>query len=271
MRLQLTDGYYLHFNQFSRMLKYALENLIKPRILSAEYEDVLGQSPRKMESLRKMMVELGLLKTNKLTLTEFGEIVAKKDLFFENVNTLWVCHYNISSSHENYIWYRFTNVILPMVNNYTFEDFYNYYNDVTDYNKGKSAFKSMHKEVKAVLNAYTEQQFKSLRLIYKDYEGKFQRDNQIEVNPLVYLYCLLSYKENKSINATALTINEILNNDGTPSRIFHLEMPQVNDIINRLNSKQIIGLEKFGDLNQVRFPNNLTKESVLKEVYGVNE
>jgi Mn-dependent DtxR family transcriptional regulator len=269
--MQLTDGYYLHFNQFSRMLQYALENLIKPRILSAEYEDALGQSPRNMESLRKIMVELGLLKSNKLTLTEFGEAVAKKDLFFENHNTLWICHYNISSSIENYVWYRFTNKILTNINNYSFEDFYKYYEDVTEYNQGKSAFKSMHKEVKAVLNAYTEQQFKYLRLIYKDYENKFQRDNQIETDPLVYLYCLLSYKENKNINATALTLNEIINDDETPSKVFHLEEPIINDILNRLHSKQLIGLEKFGDLNQARFPNHLTKELVLKEIYGVTQ
>lgn len=163
MRLQLTDGYYLYFNQFSRMLQYALENVIKSRILSAEYEDVLGQSPHNMESLRKMMVELGLLISNRLTLTEFGEIVANKDLFFENSNTLWICHYIVSSNPENYVWYRFTNQILPKVNNYTFNDFYKYYEDVTEYNKGKSAFKNTHKEVKSVLNAYTEQQFKNLR------------------------------------------------------------------------------------------------------------
>lgn len=79
------------------------------------------------------------------------------------------------------------------------------------------------------------------------------------------------YKENKNINATALTVNEILNNDDTPTKVFHLEEPKVNDILNTLHSRQLIGLEKFGDLNQVRFPNHLTKEYVLNEIYGVKE
>ena len=268
MRLQLTDGYYLYFDQFSRMLQYALENLIKPRILSVEYETALGQSSRNMESLRKMMVELGLLYSNRLTLTEFGEKAANKDLFFENINTLWICHYNISSSAENYVWYRFTNDILPKVINFSTEDFYNYYKDVSEYNKGKSAIKSMHKEVKSILNAYTEQQFKNLRLIYKDYEDKYQKDRHVEINPLVYLYCLLSYMENKNINATALTMDEIINNDDTPSRVFYLDEITVNEMLHRLHSKQIISLEKFGDLDQVRFPSTLSKEFLLNEIYG---
>lgn len=268
IRLQLTDGYYLYFDQFSRMLRYALENLIKSRILSSEYETALGQSPRNMESLRKMMVELGLLYSNRLTLTEFGEKVANKDLFFENNNTLWICHYNISSSSENYVWYRFTNDILPKVANFTTEDFYNYYKDVSEYNKGKSAQKRIHKEVKSILNAYTEQQFKNLRLIYKDYESKYQLDRHIEINPLIYLYCLMVYLENKKINATALTMDEIINKDDTPSRVFHLDEKTVNEILHRLHSKQIISLEKFGDLDQVRFPNTLTKEFLLNEIYG---
>ena len=127
----------------------------------------------------------------------------------------------------------------------------------------------MHKEVVSLINAYSVQQFKYLRLLYKDHEDKYQRDHQAEVDPLVFLYCLLLFLENKKINATALTLNEIINDENMPSKVFHLEEPIINDILNRLHSKQLIGLEKFGDLNQARFPNHLTKELVLKEIYGV--
>jgi len=269
VRLQLTDGYYLHFNQLSRMLQYAFENIEKPKINSIEYVDFLGQSPKNVEALRVILVQLGLLNSRVLTLSDFGKYVAKYDLFFENLSTLWICHYNISSDYDNYVWYRFTNKILSVVNNYTKEDFYKYYDDVAEINKGKSAIKNMHKEVVSLINAYSVQQFKYLRLLYKDHEDKYQRDHQAEVDPLVFLYCLLLFLENKKINATALTLNEIINDENMPSKVFHLEEPIINDILNRLHSKQLIGLEKFGDLNQARFPNHLTKELVLKEIYGV--
>lgn len=268
MRLQLTDGYYLHFAQLSRMLQYAFENKDKNKIKSTEYVDFLGQSPKNVEALRKILVELGLLVSNKLTLTEFGQFVASYDLFFENNSTLSICHYVISSNTDNYVWYRFTNKIIPLVNNYTTEEFYNHYSDVNEINTGASANKSMHKEVKSILNAYTEQQFKNLRIIYKDYEGRYQKDSPVDIDSLTFLYCLLVYKESKEISATALTIDEIINEEDTPSRVFHLEDYQVVDILEKLNSKQLISIERFGDLNQVRFPNDLTKEKVLREIYG---
>ncbi len=271
MRLQLTDGYYLHFNQLSRVLQYAFENIEKSKINSVEYVDFLGQSPKKVEALRVILVELGLLNSRVLTLSEFGKYVAKHDLFFENTSSLWICHYNISCNSENYVWYRFTNKILPEVDNYIKDDFYKYYDDVVEVNKGKSAIKSMHKEVVSLINAYSKQQFKNLRLLYQDYEGKYQKEDQVEIDPLVFLYCLLMFLESKKINATALTIKEIIYEADTPSRIFHLDELKVNDILNRLHSKQLIGLEKFGDLNQVRFPNHVTKDLVLKEIYGVIE
>ena len=270
MRLQLTDGYYLHFKQISRMLQYALENNEKAKISGKEYFDFLGQGSKNVIAMQVILVELGLFNSRVLTLSEFGKYVAKHDLFFENTCTLWICHYNISSNPENYVWYRF-NKILPEVNNFEKNDFYKYYDDVIDINKGKSAVKSMHKEVVSIMNAYSKQQFKNLRLLYQDYEGKYQKDNPVELDPLVFLYCLLTFRENKEINATALTIKEILNEEDTPSRIFHLDDLLVNNILNQLHSMQLIGLEKFADLNQVRFPNDLTKEFLLKKIYGAIE
>ena len=43
MRLQLTDGYYFHFAQLSRMLQFAYENKDKTKISGNEYSDLLRQ------------------------------------------------------------------------------------------------------------------------------------------------------------------------------------------------------------------------------------
>ena len=253
------------------MVQYAYENIDKDKIPSVGYQEYLGAGKKSIEAFRVILVELGIFNSRILTLSEFGRYVARYDLFFENISTLWICHYNISSKPENYVWYRFNNTILPRLDNYTYEDFYKYYDDVTELIRGERAVKNMHKEVKSVLNAYSIQQFRHLRLIYKDHENKYQMDIPGEVDPLVFLFCLLRYKENKNINATSLTIDEIINNVDTPSRVLHLNDSKVNDLINKLHRKQLISLEKFGELNQIRFPNDLTKDMVLKEIYGVVE
>lgn len=269
MRLQLTDGYYLHFGIFSAILKYSNENLIKKKISVGELVDLLGHSHMTTMASTKLMIELGLLIPRSLRITEFGAHVAKYDPFFENNATLWICHYIISSNPDNYVWHRFTNEIIPNISDYTTEDFYKYYKDVSENNSGKSANKSMHKEIKSVLNAYTEKQFRALRILYRDYEKKYQQDTPKDINPLVFLYTLFLYIENKGINASALTLEEVIENEDTPSKIFHLDSYQVNDILNRLHSMQLITLENFGDLNQVRFNSRLDKEALLNKIYQV--
>ncbi len=268
MRLYLTAGYYLHSNHLSGMIKYALDNIDKPLIASSEFVDALGIGPRNVEGLRVVLVEMGILNSRKFTLTTFGKYVALHDPYFDNLSTLWISHFNISANPDNFVWHRFSKEIFSQVDNFTHEDIYSFYPDVADFNKGRSAHKTMHKEVKALLDAYSTKVFKNLKLLIKDNKSRFYKGNPSSVDPVAFLYCLLRYIENKKIIATALPVPEILSDKDSPAQLLFLDEIAVSAILNSLHSHGFVSLEKFADLNQVRFPNTLSYDSILVKIYG---
>jgi len=268
MRLEFIPGYFIDFYQLSRVLDVCLKHNIMNKIPSTLFQDTLGISPKQFSVLARALYGFGLINERIFTLTEFGFALSKNDMYFENINSLWICNYNISSDKENYVWYRFNKKILPNLDGSKQKEMTEYFSDVNELFKGKSANKKVSKELSSILDMYSQREFKRLQLLIKDNEDRYYYDGSLQISDLAFLYCLLSYKQKKNISATALTIGEIINDEDTPSKVFHLEDYQVVDILEKLNSKQLISIERFGDLNQVRFPSSLNKEKVLKEIYG---
>lgn len=268
MRLQLTDGYYLKFDQFSRILQYALTQINKTRISSNEYRDSLGMTEKLFAAYAKMMIEMGLLYGNKYILTEYGFCISKYDPYFAKKSTLWICHYIISSEENNYVWYRFINKILPSMRNYDLEKFYSFYDDVSNYNIGISAKKNTHKEVKSLINAYIEQDFRHLNLFYQDSDKRYSKYEHEIIDSLSFLYCLLHYRDKNNINSITFTFDEILNQDYSPGKVLHLENYELNEIINELHNKELLRIERFGDLNQIRLSEKIDKNVILQKIYN---
>lgn len=268
MRLEFIPGYFIDFYQLSRILDVCLKHNIMNRIPTTLFLDTLGISPKRFSILARALYGFGLINERIFTLTEFGYALSKNDIYFENINSLWICNYNISSDRENYVWYRFNEEILPNLDGIKQQDMTEYFSDVNSLFEGKSANKKVSKELSSILDMYTQKEFKRLKLLIKDDEDHYYYDGSLQISDLAFLYCLLTYKERKEISESALTIDEIINKEDTPSQVFHLEEYEVMDKLNTLNSKQLISIERFGDLNQVRFPASLIKEKVLNEIYG---
>lgn len=268
MRLEFIPGYFIDFYQLSRVLDVCLKHNIMNKIPSTLFQDTLGVSPKQFSILARALYGFGLINERVFTLTEFGYTLSKNDIYFENISSLWICNYNISSDNENYVWYRFNKKILPNLNGSKQKDMAEYFSDVNSLFEGKSANKKVSKELSSILDMYSQKEFKRLKLLIKDHEDRYYYDGSQQISEVAFLYCLLSFKEKKDTSATALTIDEIINDEDTPSKVFHLKDYQVVEILEKLSSKQLINIERFGDLNQVRFPTNLNKEKVLSEIYG---
>ncbi|MCB0370546.1 MAG: DUF4007 family protein [Ignavibacteriales bacterium] len=268
MRLEFIPGYHIEFYQLSRIVDLCLKNNIRNKIPSTLFIDDLGLQKNQFGFFARALSAFGVIKSHSFILTKFGYMVAINDSFFEDLKTLCICHYNISSNPDNYVWYRFINSILPKIENNVHSDFTEYYTDVSELVSGKSAKKKVSKEISSILDIYTNQNFKKLKLFFKDYENYYQKDDGVELDHIVFLYLLLVFKDNLEINATALTIEEIIHTERSPARVFHLDRYKVNDLLNKLHSQQLISLENFGDLDQVRFNQNIDKNILLKKIYN---
>lgn len=268
-KLQLTNGYHVHFDQISRILQYLLTTGSRKKIPRQEIIATSGLSERQVENLISVSVGFGLVKSRTSILTPIGKIIAEKDGYFERIETLWIIHYIISSNPEWVVWYRIVNQIIPMNDRIVISEVLSpYFSDLKSSFSERTLKEKLPGEIGAVLQSYVRPSLARLNLLRQEQTGVYHRDTPVDIPPLAFLYQLLHFKEMYAISASALPIAEIEKGLNSPGMVLNLPEFVFRDLLNRLHDSGLVRWEKFGDLDQVRFSENLTLTVVLDRIYG---
>ncbi len=269
MKLQLTNGYHVRFDQISRILQYLLTTGSRKKIPRQEIVATLGLSDRQVESLISVSVGFGLVKPRTSILTPLGKIIAEKDVYFERIETLWIVHYIISSNPEWVVWHRIVNQILPMNDRIVISEVaLPYFSDLKSSFSERTLKAKLPGEIGAVLQSYVQSSLSRLNLLRKEQTGIYHRDTPVDIPPLAFLYQLLHFREMHAISASALPIEEIEKGKDSPGAVLNLPEYMFRDLLNRLHDSGLVRWEQFGDLDQVRFSEELTLTEVLYRIYG---
>jgi len=271
VKLQLTNGYYLHFDQVSRILQYALDQTPRKSIPRPEFINALGMTLKQFENLSSICVGLNLTKPRSFTLTLLGEVIAEQDIFFDNISTLWLLHYVISSEPKWIVWNRLVNKVFPENDLISTEVAKPYFEDLKGSFSEQAVDKKLPKEILSVLDAYSEQKFSILNFIEKESTGKYVGRKIERIEPLPFLYCLIHFRDNVYPNSTALVIQDIISSENSPGKVLFLEDYEVNSLLSNLHDHSLIRIETVGDLEQIRFNGDLSKGSVLNKIYRIGE
>ncbi|MFC1533226.1 DUF4007 family protein [Thermodesulfobacteriota bacterium] len=269
-KLQVTNGYYLHFDQVSRILQYALDQINRKSIPRPEIINALGMTLKQFENLSSICVGLGLTKPRSFILTPFGKIVAEQDIYFDNIATLWLLHYVISSEPKWVVWNRLVNKAFPENELISTEVTKPYFEDLRGSFSEQAVTKKLPKEILSVFDAYSEQKFSLLHLLEKVSTGKYARKKFEQIEPLPFLYCLIYFRDSVYPNSTALVIKDIVSAENSPGKILFLEDYEANNLLSSLHDLSLIRIETVGDLEQIRFIGDLSKESVLNRIYRID-
>jgi hypothetical protein len=268
MKLQFTNGYHPHFDQISRILQFVFANNNRARIPHVEIINGLGMSERQIENLISVAVGFGLINSRVYTLTPLGRIIVEMDGFFQRIETLWAIHYIVSCNPEWVVWHRIVNQALPNHETITITDIAEYYfRDLTNYYSKKTIQKKIPKEIGVVLWTYANSELSRLCLLRQDGIGVYKRGSPDIIPPLALLVCILNFRERYTNEATALIIEEICKGENSPGMVLNLPESTIRALLDQLHETGLIRLEQFGDLDQVRFQDNLTKEKVLQRIY----
>lgn len=269
MKLQLTNGYHIHFDQISRILQYLLTVEGHKKIPRQGIVATLGLSDRQIENLISISVGFGLIKSRTSILMPLGKIIAEKDVYFERIETLWIVHYIMSSNPEWVVWHRIVNQILPMNDRIVISDVaLPYFSDLKSSFSERTLKEKLSGEIGAVLQSYVQSSLARLNLLRKEKTGVYHRDTPVDIPPLSFLYQLLHFKEMHAISASALPIEEIEKGKDSPGAVLNLPEYMFRDLLNRLHDSGLVRWEQFGDLDQVRFAEDLTLAGVLDRIYG---
>ena len=267
IKLQLTNGYYLRFDQFSRILQCTLGQMPRKVIPRSEIVDALGISLKQFENLSSICVALGLTKPRTFILTPLGTTISKQDIFFDNMTTIWLMHYVISSDPKWVVWNRLVNQVFTENEEISTEIARPYFEDLRGLFSEQAMNKKLPKEVLSVLDAYGEQKFSKLHLLEKVSTGKYTRTEPETIQALPFLYCLLHHREKAYPHSTALVIRDIISAENSPGKVLFLDDYKVNNLLTILHDLSLIRIEMVGELEQIRLSDETSKESVLKAIY----
>ena len=268
MKLQFTNGYRPKFDQISRILQFLLAQSERKKIPQQEIVKSLGVPINQVENLISMMIGFGLVVPRVNTITPIGIAIIQSDPYFEKVETLWIIHYTVSSDPEWVVWYRIINTVLPTLERFTVEMVSRqFFTDLASQFSEKTISEKLPKEVGAVLASYTRSELSRLGLLELEGSGHFVRGNIVEIPSLVFLFCLLSYRDRYSPGSSAINVDDICLAENSPGRVFNIPEYQVRALLSEAHANGSIRLEKFANLDQVRFPETLALSSILEQIY----
>lgn len=269
MKLQFTNGYRPRFDQITRILQYLLTQAGKKKIAQREIVAALGIPKNQVKNLISMMAGFGLVQPRVSTLTPLGKATIQNDPYFENINTLWIMHYAVSSNPEWVVWYRIINTVIPAASRYEVDMVsQQYFSDLAIHFSENTITNKLPLEVGAVFAAYTRSDFARLNILSLESTGNFVRSTPVEIPDLAFLYCVLNFKDRFSPGSSAINIRDVSHMDSSPGRVFNLEEYQVRALLTNLHNRGLLRLEQFANLDQIRFSSALSQADLLTQIYG---
>lgn len=269
-KFQVSNGYLLEFDQLAKVLNHLAENTSMKKISRAELMEHTGLSNRQLESLVSIGSAMGLIVPGKQVLSETGKTITKHDIFFEDKGTLEWCHYQGAGSFKNLIWFEIFNTVLPNDQSLT-QDGWNetlrqaLAGQYTDRTIGKH----LYEEVRLVVEAYLEGNFRKLELIQQTSNDKLHRRRYFNFAPLVL--CAIIYDYCESQDTKLLQINELSAVPGSPAILFGLDDDSFGQQLETLHNKGWLRYETTHNLNQIRLKPDLTSIELLRAYYEKRE
>ena len=210
----------------------------------------------------------------------FGEVVKKHDPYFEDIFTLWIIHYYITTDISfNTVWNLFFNRfnVADFTKNAMVDKLVDECNKI--YDKGNSLYNSIDSDCGVLLKMYTSSEetvidpeenltspFSELGLIARGSE----RSSYMKVRPLYSkldrLAVLYVMTTNLPKDKISVDIDTLLTQDNNVGKIFNLSHDEIDSVLNSLE------LEGILKVNRQLFPLTIVRtvniEDIIPNLYG---
>jgi len=269
-KFQVSNGYLLDFDQLARVLNLLKENPSGKKVKRKDLQNGTGLSDRQLESLVSIGTAMCLIQPRKQILSPGGELIAKHDIFIEAKGTLEWCHYTGSGTYRNLIWYEVFNSLL--LNGQTMDQerwLEHFQKEFAGQYTDRTISKHLREEVRFVVDAYLNRNFKKLRILQQASDGRLYERRYINVDPLVFSSTLYDYadkRETKLLQVMALT-----DRPGSPGRLFAMDDPTIRKVVEQLHEKGWVHYEGTHNLDQIRLREGFTALEFLKAYYEDRE
>ena len=240
-KLQLSNSYMLEFDQLARVLNFLLENKEVKKISRTDLQEETGLAVRQIASLVSMGSAMGLIQPASQILTPIGRLIAENDIFIEKKGTLEWCHYVGAGSFSNLVWFEVFNHLLTKDSPMTMKEWTDgLRRDLAGQYSEATLKKHLQKEVRFVVDAYLERNFRKLELLHQGPEDVLYLRRYVTFEPLVLSAMLYDFCEQKQ--ARLIQVDELAGSPGSPAVLFGLDLGTFRNLVEGLHEQRIAAL-----------------------------
>jgi len=250
-KFQVSNGYFLEFDQFARILNSLLEHKGAKKITRKFLQEETGLADRQVESLVSMGAAMGLIKPGNQVLTPVGLLIAKNDIFIEKLGSLEWLHYVGAGSYRNLFWFEIFNDLLTKESVMTQDDWQDYFRKkLRGQYSDKTIRKHLPKEIRFIVDAYMERNFNKLDLLQQSPDERLYRRRYIGFAPLVLTAMIYDFC---AANEAQLSqVGEMATKPGSPAMVFGLDVASFRQQIEGLHDRGWLRYETTHNLDQIR-------------------
>jgi len=265
-KLQIANGHYLDFDQTARLMHTVATAESGVRITMAYLEEETGLPLRQVRNHISIARAMGLFQEKSPVLSRFGEFVLQHDPFFENRGTLECVHYFGAGHAKNLVWFEMFDTLLANRHPMDYTAWLAFFRrKLAGRYSEKSLRDHLPKEVRFLIEAYTENRLNRLELLDYDEKKRLCRRRYLQPTPLVFCGLLYHFAGRQRNNL--IQVRDLLQQPGSPVRIFFLGEELLNRVVETLHDRGYLRYEGTHDLNQLRLREDLSLDDFLRAHY----
>ena len=250
-KFQVSNGYLIEFDQLARILHFLLEHRALKKITRDALKEDTGLAERQVESLVSMGSAMGLITPNSQVLTPMGLLIAEQDIFIEKRGSLEWCHYVGAGSFRNLIWFEIFNRLLAEASPMTQEEWNERMrSDLAGKYSKRTIGKGLYEEVRFVIDAYMERNFRKLELLHRSSDERLYRRRYTQFAPLVLSAMIYDFCATKETHLSQ--VGEMAVTPGSPAVVFGLDAASFRQQIEGLHDRGWLRYETTHNLDQIR-------------------
>ncbi|MBV1758948.1 MAG: DUF4007 family protein [Dethiosulfatibacter sp.] len=264
-KIQVLNGFKMYFDQITSVFKNRYDS--EEKIDLDKLSDITGLNRRKARLILNYLADIGLSEKRTLNKTKLGQIIYKHDEFLQKEGTLWLMHYLQATNEYLIVWNRSINMFYNQ-HYITREEILEQFDDLKDRCSEYTFNHHIGKEIRIVLDAYTNQNFKKLSLLDEE-RTRYSINRNQDIPLMIILATVIWYKEKYYPGATAIDIQELCKNQNSPGRIFVLDELKFRNMLEKLKNQGLISIESRADLDQIRIKAEQTFETTVEAYYNL--
>lgn len=267
-KLELTRGYYLYADKFSRVLSYLADERQSDMAIYEQLEEATGMPEPRVEALAQYGVYMELLVPRTLRETPLCQLILRQDRFFDQRGTLWLLHYLFASNPQLVVWNYMCNAVLPAVEGISRADAADQFLPFVGKWSESSIRKKVRKELRAFFISYVAEMFAPLSYLREVRNNVYTVTRDVApVPPPILLATALIYRDRFHPGSSGLEIPTLIYADHGPGRIMRQSELRIRRALNGLHEAGYLTIESKANLDQIRFRGGMTWLDAVQTYY----